>query len=194
VVVAAAVLAATPASAAAAAGGGGSSLITPQLGLIFWTSLTFVLLLLVLGRFAWRPLLGAIEERERTIRENLEQARREREAAASLLEEHRALVVEARKERAQAVAAGQADAERLKAEILQEAKRQRETVLHQTDAQVEAMLRQARDEMRTLAADLAIRAASKIIARNLDDAVQRKFVEEYLADLDRHPGERGAGG
>ena len=91
------------------------------------------------------------------------------------------------------MAEGQKDAARLKAEILDEAKKQRELLLQQTESQVKSMVRQAREEMRGLAADLAIQAAGKIIGRNLDDGAQRKLVEDYLADLDRFPGERSAG-
>ena len=178
---------------AAEAGGGGNALITPRVGLIFWTTVTFALLVILLGRFAWKPLLGAIEERERSIRESLEQAKRDREEAASVLEQHRELLAQVRRERAEAVAAGQKDAERLKAEILDEAKRQREQLLKQTDAQVGAMLRQARTELRGVAADLAIQAASKLLSQHLDDPTQRKLVEDYLADLEEFPASSSAG-
>src|SRR3990172_4363144 len=175
--------AASPVLASEAGGGGGSVLITPQFGLIFWTVLTFVLLAILLGRFAWRPLLGAIEERERTIRESLEQARRDREEARALLEQHRSLLTQARRERAEAVAAGQRDAERVKVEILEEAKTQREQLLRQTDVQIAALIRQAREDLRGVAADLAVQAAGKLLAKNLDDATQRRLVEDYLKDL-----------
>jgi F-type H+-transporting ATPase subunit b len=179
-------IAALPAiPAAAAEGGGGNAFITPQVGLFFWTALTFVALVLLLRRVAWKPLLGAIEARERSIRESLDQAKRDRDEAVSLLEQHREMLALARRERAEAVGAGQKDAERLKAEILGEAKKQREVLLGQTDAQIQALIRQAREELRAVAADLAIQAAGKLLAKNLDDATQRKLVEEYLADLDR---------
>lgn len=174
-------------------GGGGSILITPQIGLIFWTTVTFLLLVLLLRRFAWKPLLGAIEERERTIRDNLDQAKREREEAASILEQQRQLLNQARRERAEAAAAGQRDAERLRTEILEEAKKQREQVLRQTDAQVKVMVRQAKEELRAAAADLAIQAASKLLSRNMDDAAQRRLVEGYLADLEELPAGPSAG-
>lgn len=179
----AAALAALPVRAAE--GGGGNALITPQFGLIFWTTITFVALVILLGRVAWKPLLGAIEARERSIRESLDQAKKDRDQATALLDQHRELLAQARRERSEALAAGQQDALRLKAEILEEAKRQREILLGQTDAQIQAMVRQAREDLRGVAVDLAIQAASKLLARNLDDAAQRKLVEDFLADLDR---------
>ena len=169
---------------ASAGEGGGTSLIEPQIGTIFWTVVTFVLLLVVLGRFAWRPLLGALNEREETIRRGIDEARRDREEAEKTLQEHRDLVAAVHRDRAAALAEGQQEAERVKAEILEEARKQREQLLEQTEAQVQAGMRQARAELRGVAADLAIQAAEKLISRNLDDAAHRRLVEEHLADLE----------
>ena len=110
-------------------GGGGMSLITPGFGLIFWTVVTFVALAFLMGKFAWKPLLSAIKEREKSIEDSLETARSDREEAEKLLEEHKALIAEANRERGQALEAARADGERLKEEILQEARNQREQML-----------------------------------------------------------------
>jgi len=166
-------------------GGAGSALITPEVGTIFWTLVTFLVLVVLLGRFAWKPLLGALDERETSIRESIEQARKDREDAEGLIQQHRELLDQARRERAEAVAAGQRDAEKLKGEILDEARRQRAQLLEQTEAQVQAGMRQARAELRSVAVDLAIQAAEKLITKNLDEPTQRKLIEEYLADLEK---------
>jgi len=173
------------ASEGAEGGGGGSALITPHIGLIFWTLVTFLLLLFLLSKYAWGPILGAMNAREEGIKGDLEHARQEREEALRLLAEHRELITQARKERADAVEAGRRDAERLKAEILDEARKQREQLMKQAEAQIDAGLRQARAELKGEAADLAIQAAGKLMGKNLDDATQRRLVEDYLADLER---------
>ncbi len=183
-------LAVSPALAAAeggeaAGGGGGNALITPQIGLIFWTLVTFLVLLWVLTRFAWGPIIAAMAAREEGIRGDLSRARTEREEAQRLLEEHRALLVQARKERAEAVEAGRQDAERLKTGILDDARKQREQLVKQADTQIQAGLRQAKAELKGAAVDLAIQAAAKLLGRNLDDATQRRLVEDYIADLER---------
>jgi F-type H+-transporting ATPase subunit b len=170
--------------------GGGASLIDPQFGTIFWTTLTFLILVALLGRFAWKPLLGALEQRERSIETAIEHARKDRDAAQALLAEHRGLLDEARRERAAAVAAGQRDADRLKAEILEQARQQREALLKQTETQIEGAVRDARNELRRATVDLAIGAAERLLARNLDDAAQRRLVEEYVADLEQRSGAR----
>jgi len=173
------------ASEGAEAGGGGSAFITPHIGLIFWTLVTFLLLLFLLSKFAWGPILGAMNAREEGIKGDLDSARREREESLRLLEEHRALINLARKERADAVEAGRRDAERVKAEILDEARRQREQLMKQAKTRIDAGLRQARAGLKSEAADLAIRAAGKLMGKNLDDATQRRLVEDYLAELER---------
>lgn len=166
-------------------GGGGASLIEPKFGTVFWTLITFIILIVLLARFAWRPLLGALETREKSIQESIDKAREDREQAEQLISRHRELLDQARRERAEAVSEGQRDAEKLKAEILDEARKQREQVLAQTQKQVEAGLRQARAELRGVAVDLAIQAAEKLLTKNLDDPTQRRLVEEYLADLEK---------
>jgi len=173
------------AAPALAAEGGGASLIDPRFGTMFWTTVTFLILAVLLGRFAWKPLLGALAQREQSIASTIEQARKDRETAQALLAQHRELLEQARRERAEAVAAGQRDADRLKAEILEKAREQRDQILKQTDAQVAAAVLEARSDLRTAAVELAIGAAERLLARNLDDAAQRRLVEEYVADLEK---------
>lgn len=177
-------LAAAVPAVASEGGGGGQALITPQVGLMFWTLLTFLMLLFILRKVAWGPLLGAIEEREKSIRRDIDEARSGREDAQRILDEQKALLAQARRERAEAAEAGRRDAERLKEEILEEGRRQKDQILAQAQVQIQAEIRRAQTEIRASAVDLAISAAGKLITRNLDDATQRKLVEDYLADLD----------
>jgi F-type H+-transporting ATPase subunit b len=169
-------------------GAGGAALLTPKWGTIFWTALTFLALAWLLGRFAWKPLLGAVDAREQSIRDSFDQARKSQEEAESVLGQHRELLTAARRERAEAVDQGKRDAEKVKHEILDEARRQREQVLKETEAQVEAGLRKARADLRGTAVDLAILAAGKLLATNLDDATQRRLVEEHLSELEGQSG------
>jgi F-type H+-transporting ATPase subunit b len=173
---------------AAAAEGGGSSLIEPKFGTIFWTVITFALLLFVLGRYAWKPLLAALSERENSITESIDRARRDREEAEALLRQQRELLEQSRKERAAAVEAGRREADQLKNEILQEARAQREKLLEQTQSQIDAGMRQARAELRAETVDLALEAAQKLMSKSLDDASHRRLVEDYLSDLERSEG------
>jgi len=171
-------------SVLASEGGGGSALIQPTFGTFLWTLVTFLLLLFLLGKFAWKPLIAALEGREKTIHESIEQAREDREQAQQLLAEQRELLDQTRREQAGAVAAGQRDAEALKAEILDGARAQREQLLKQTEEQVQAEMNRVQGELRGIAVDLAIEGAGKLLSENLDDATQRRLVEEYLQELE----------
>jgi F-type H+-transporting ATPase subunit b len=152
---------------------------------MFWTLVTFVVLLVLLAKFAWGPIIAAMNAREAGIRGDLDKARAERDEAERLLGEHRALVDQARRERADAVEAGRRDADRLKSEILEEARKQREQLVQQAQSQIASGLRQARTELKGEAADLAILVAGKLIGANLDDTTQKRLVEDYIADLER---------
>jgi F-type H+-transporting ATPase subunit b len=169
----------------ASEGGGAQSLLTPHIGTMFWTVVTFVAMVLTLGRFAWKPMLGALDAREKAIQDSIDQARKSRDDAEALVAEQRELLAEAHRQRADATEQGRKEAERLKDEILDQANQQREQLLKQTEEQVRSELRQARSELRGFAADLAIGAAERLLARNLDGDTQRKLVDEYLADLER---------
>lgn len=175
-------------SAFAAEGGGGGGLLSPNPGTLFWTAVTFTALLLLMRVVAWRPLLGAIEARERSIEGNIREAEERNAEAAKLLDEHKSLVSRVHRERAELIDKGQQEAERLKAEILEEARRQKEQILQQTQEQVDSGLRQARTELRSEAVALAISAAERLLQRNVDDATQRKLVEDHLAELEAKSG------
>ena len=175
------------ASPAAAAEGAGDSLLTPQIGTVFWTLVTFLIMVVLLGRYAWGPLMAAVDARERSIRDSIEKAGRDRQEAESLISQHRELLTAARRERAEAVEAGKRDAEKVKSDILDEARKQREQLLAQSKDQIKAGIRQAQTELRTLTVDLAIQAAEKLLSRSMDDATQRKLVEDYLDELERSP-------
>jgi F-type H+-transporting ATPase subunit b len=180
---------ASPGWASSEGGAGGAAVLTPQIGTIFWTFVTFIALVILLGRFAWKPLLGAIDAREQSIRDSFDEAKKNRDEAESMVGEHRELLAAARRERAEAVEQGKRDAEKVKSEMLDEAKAQRARVLEETQGQIDAGLRKAHSELRATAVDLAIQAAEKLLSRNLDDATQRRLVEEHLAELERSSGD-----
>lgn len=171
-------------------GGGGASLISPDFGMIFWTVVTFVILLVVLRAVAWKPLLGAVEARERNIQSNIDDARRQRDEAESLLQEHRKLMDDARRQTAEIVGRGQRDAERLVEDAKQKAREESEKLLTQTRGQIEQETRAALAEVRGTVADLAIAAAGKLLEKNVDDESDRTLVDQYVRDLETRRDER----
>ena len=165
----------------------GQSLLQPNLGLIVWTIITFVLLALLLKKFAWKPILGVIEAREKTIREALEESRRAREAADEALAKNKEMVAQARSEAARIVAEGQKEAERIRSELLQKARGESSAVLEQGRRQIEFETRQAVAQLKGTVVDVALEAAGKLIRTSLNDATHRQLVEQYLEELPTLP-------
>ncbi|MDH3626540.1 MAG: F0F1 ATP synthase subunit B [Acidobacteriota bacterium] len=172
-------------------GGGGNALLNPAIGTLFWTLITFALFAFILGKYAWPPLFKALQDREEGIASDLSKAESGRKEAEDLLRQQRELLEQARRERAESVAAGQKEAETLKTEILDEARQEREAMMKKTQQQIDAGIATAKAELRASTANLAIQAAEKLLTRNLDDAGQRKLVEDHLADLERGSGTGG---
>jgi len=159
-------------------------LISPEPGMILWTLFTFALLLFILGRFAWKPLLAALEERERTIRESLDAARQAQEQASTALEENRQILAEARKSAGEILDRARQEAEHVKSGILEGARRDQENLLERGREEIEREKRAAIQEIRGVAADLALSAAEKLIGARLDEAGDRRLVEGYLQELE----------
>jgi F-type H+-transporting ATPase subunit b len=161
----------------------GSSLIQPETGTILWTVVTFVILAVLLARFAWRPLLATLEERERSIRESLEQSQKARAEAEETLRRNQEILAGARRETAAIIEQGKREAEAVRNEIVTRARAEAQTLVEQGRAQLAFEQKQAVEQLRREVADLAIQAAERIIARSLDDARQRELVDEYVRGL-----------
>jgi len=160
------------------------NLLEPHAGLMFWTLVIFVILLVVLARFAFKPLVAAVEARERALEDAIEGAKRDREEAARLLSEQRTQLDASRGEAQKLIADGRAAADKVRAELLEQTRAQQQELLERARRDIDAERDRAIAELRREAVDLALAGASKVIERNLDDASNRKLVENFLATLD----------
>jgi len=174
------------ASPAAAAEGG---ILTPEGGLMVWTLIVFGVVLLVLYKFAYPHILGAVEAREQRIRELLASAERDRVEARALLEqqkqEHETLRGQAQEIFAEARASG----ERSREELLAQARRETEEMLVRARRDIDAQTERALDSVRRDAVEIAIAAAEKLVRRTLDDEQNRRLVREFLGEVES----RGSG-
>ncbi|MCC7051680.1 MAG: F0F1 ATP synthase subunit B [Gemmatimonadaceae bacterium] len=170
------------------AAGGDVNLLDPKAGLMVWTLLIFVFLLVVLSKFAYKPLLAAVEAREAALEKAIGDAKRDREEAAKLLAEQQKALAEARTEVQKAMNDGRAAAEALRSEMLEKVKAEGADMLDRTRREMQAEKEKAVAELRREAVDLAITGASKVIGRNLDSATDRSLVESFLAGIDAPKG------
>lgn len=189
---AATALLAAPAGAQEAAAEQTPGLMSPNPGLMIWTLLIFAALFFVLKRFAFPPIVGAVEARERALEEAIEGARRDRDEAARLLAEARAALDSTRAESQQFIAQARAQAEKMRADQLEQTRVQQAELLERARRDIDAERLRAIADLRREAVDLALAGATKVIGRNLDDAGNRRLVEEFLATVP--PAGAGANG
>jgi F-type H+-transporting ATPase subunit b len=159
------------------------NLLEPHAGLMFWTVLIFFVLLFILRQFAFKPITAAVEAREAALEEAIENAKRDREQAAKVLEEHRRQLEAARAEAQRYIAEGRATAESIRNEMLEATRQQQVELVERAKRDIVNERERAIDALRREAVDLALAGASKVIERNLDDAANRKLVESFLSSL-----------
>src|SRR6185503_941619 len=178
----AALLGAVP--AVAQEGGEASGPLVVNGGLVIWTLVVFGLLFLVLKRFAWPALLGAVEAREKRLEEQLAEAERNRAESARLLEEHKKLLLDTRAQASGLLADARAAAEKERALAMQKTHQEQEDLLERARREIGAERERALVELRREAVDISLAAASKLIGDRLNSDTDRKLVESYLATLE----------
>ena len=159
-------------------------LLDPVGGLMAWTLLVFLIVLFVLSKFAFGPIVGAVEAREEALRDAMDQAKADRDAAAASLAEQKKQLDAARSDAQKIIADGRVTAEKMRADLLEATKVQQGEMLERAKRDIETEKVKAIADLRREAVDLAIAGASKVIEKNLDDAQNRKLVENYLSSLE----------
>jgi F-type H+-transporting ATPase subunit b len=158
-------------------------LISLQFNLMFWTLLIFGLLYFILRKWAFGPITAAVEAREKALEEAIEGARRDREAAAKLLEDHRTRLESARDDAQKLIADGRVVAEKVRQDMIEQTRREQQDILARARQEIDNEKQKAITELRREAVDLALAGASKVIEQNLDSNRNRQLVENYLSSL-----------
>lgn len=174
------ILAATEAPAE----GGGSFLVSPSLGLMVWTLLSFGAALLLLRKLAF-PQLGAfLDRRRQAIADEIEESERLRAESDKVLAEYRARLAEAREQAEDIVVRARKAGEATEEQARNEAKAYREQLLESTRKDIESETRRALDEIRKEVANLTITATEKVTRKSLDDDDHRRLIEDALSEVD----------
>ena len=159
-------------------------LVSPDVGLMIWTLLAFLVAMFILRKFAWPAITEALDKRQRAIEESIEVAESTRTEAQQLLQEYRERLREARQQADEIVARARKAGEVHEREALEKAKIQREELLEQTRRDIDAETRRAIQEIRNEVADLTVMATEKVTRKSLDEGDQKRLVEEALRELD----------
>lgn len=154
-------------------------------GLILWTIVTFIILLVVLRAVAWKPLLSALTAREERIRTSLQQADEAQQEAERLLEENKRQLAQAEEQSQRIMKEGRQMGEKLKTEIIQKADVSAAHMVEQAKEEIRREKDAALAELRGEVADLAIMAAEKVLDANLDSPKQRQLVDSVIQDFNK---------
>jgi len=175
-----------------------NALVTPVLaagimdlnpGLTLWTAITFLILIVVLAKFAFGPIVKMLDQREQTIRDAIEQAKKERAEAERLLGEQKQSLAAAQREAAELAQRSKQEVEVLRQDLTARARKEADDLVAQARKQIQEEKSKALAELKGQVADLAIDAARRLIKSSLDEKSQRALVEEYIAQL---PADRAA--
>ena len=162
---------------------GADALLRFEPGLIIWTIAIFFTLLVVLRMFAWKPLLAALDEREQNIKDALDQAQKTQRDTELVLAENQRRGKAALQKAEQIVEQARHEAEQVRRQVVDDAKDEVKRVTEQGLRRLEAEQRAAMAEIRRTAADLAVRAAGRLVKVSLTEQQQSEIVDQFLAEV-----------
>jgi F-type H+-transporting ATPase subunit b len=160
------------------------ALTTPDPGLLIWTIFVFVVLAALLAKFAWRPLLQALETRQEAIRKSLDDAQLAKKELERLQSESAQILRKAQAEAEGIVSKSWADAEKLREEMKQKARAEADAIVKESQRQIELETSRALRQIRNEVADLSVTIASKLIQRNFSREDNDRLVQETLRQID----------
>ncbi len=155
-------------------------------GLIFWTVITFVILLLILKKVAWKPILNVLDEREKMIKESLEKSERAKEEAERLINENKANLAKAEEESQKVITQAREFAEKLKTQLIENSKAEAKKLIDDAGVEIERKNKEAFDSLKNQVAEIAVNAAEKIIKENLDKDKQFRLVNKFIDELPKN--------
>ena len=161
-----------------------SGLIEVVPGLMIWTLIAFGITFFVLKRFAFGPIQRTIDERRERILNAVEEADKAREEARELLEQHRALIAEAKGEGAEILADARKVADAQVARVKEEVEVDRQRRLEETRRQIESETKRSLEQIRSEIADLTLEATARVTGKVLDAEDQRRLIDEAISELD----------
>ncbi|GMV96918.1 MAG: F0F1 ATP synthase subunit B [Phycisphaerae bacterium] len=170
----------------AAEGGHGADAPNPftgNLGNAIWTLLIFLIVLIVLGKAAWKPMLTALQNREKFIRESLEAARRDREESERKLRAYEERLAKAREEASAIVEEGRRDAENVKRRIEEEARKNADALIERARREIGIARDSALKELYEQSAQMALTLAGSVLKRQLAPEDQQRLIAEALGEL-----------
>ena len=159
-------------------------LVQPDPGLYLWTILTFLILLGLLAKFAWGPLLKALESRQQSIRQALDDARQAKQELQQLHVESAKLLAQARAEAAEIISRSRSDSDRFREEMKEKARAEAAGLMRNAERQIELETTRALQQIRQEAVDLSVTIASKLLQRNVSKDDNARLIEDTFKQIE----------
>ena len=159
-------------------------LVQPDPGLYIWTILVFLLLVAALAKFAWGPLLAALEQRQASIRQSLDDARQAKVELERIQVEQQRLLTEARQQADTILSQTREDANRFREELKQRAQAEANNIVRNAERQIEMETARALQQIRTEAVDLSVAIASKVLQRNVSREDNERLIEDTFRQIE----------
>jgi len=159
-------------------------LIQPDPGLFIWTIVTFLVLLMLLAKFAWKPLLQALEKRQETIRKSLDDAQAAKQELERLQQQSAQIMRQARLDAEAVIDKGRVDAERLGEELRQKAKDEAEGIVRNAGRQIQLETQKAMQQIRQEAVDVSVMIASKLLERHVSKEDNARLIDDTLKQIE----------
>jgi F-type H+-transporting ATPase subunit b len=161
-------------------------LVTPAIGLVFWMLVTFVIVLTILKKFAWKPILSSIKEREETISTALNQAEQAKNEMARLQGENEQLLAQARAERDAMLKEAREIKEKIVGDAKTTAEEEAKKLIARANGEINKQKLAAMDELKKEIAHFSVQIAEKLVADKLENnESQQKLIATYLSDLNK---------
>jgi F-type H+-transporting ATPase subunit b len=159
-------------------------LVKPDFGLIVWTGLTFAILLFLLGKFAWKPIMNMIHEREQGIADALAQADKVKAEMAQMKNENEALMAQAREERAQMLKEAKEAKDKIVNEAKEQAKAEASKIMAETQEQINNQKMAALTDVKNQIGSLVIDVAEKVLRKEMaDKAAQETYIKQLAEEI-----------
>jgi F-type H+-transporting ATPase subunit b len=162
------------------------TLLSIEPGLMIWTVIIFILLLLILKKFAWKPLLDSLGKREQGILDSVQKAEHLRQEAEKMIEENKKLLAKADEESRKIINEGKEYADKIKNELMSKTHEDTTRMIQQAKDEIEREKLSALNELKSEIADLAVKAAGMIIDENLDEKKQKKIIDGFINQIPKN--------
>ena len=159
-------------------------LVQPDPGLFIWTIVTFLVLLTLLAKFAWGPLLAALESRQALIRKSLDDAAQAKTDLERLNVEAAQIIQQARVDADGIIAQSRVDGDRLREELRTKARAEADHIVKNAERQIQLETNRALEQLRHEAVDLSVMIASKILQRNVSKADNERLIDEAIKQVE----------